>query len=201
MVNTYPFEGVQLSRADIEWLLATYKDGTGLMSINVAVYFRLRGRGAAYFHEGLNLGRTDLRKVNLMELPLEKVDFTEAHLEGASFSQTQLEGAIFSDAHLQDTWFFGTHLEKADFCNAHLEGACLAEAYLQGSNLSYAFFNGATNLREIFLSDEKHGAASLGGIRWGDVDLTVIEWIHVDRLGEEQWACQLKNHKEKNHKI
>ncbi len=37
----------------------------------------------------------------------------------------------------------------------------------------------------IFLSDNQHGAAYLVDIHWGDVNVAVVDWSTISRLGEE----------------
>lgn len=142
----YPFKGIKLSRADVEWLLAMHENGQRQADWND---WRQPGP------EGLDLRGADLR---------------EAHLEGAHFRGVHLEGAILR--------------------GAHLEGASLRNAHLEGSDLRGAFFTNATNLAGIFLGNEKFGFASLRGVRWGDVELSVVDWTQVKILGDERQARQ-----------
>ncbi len=57
----YPFKGVKLSRADIEWLLATHESGRGPIGWNEE---QQRER------EGLDMRGADLRSTDLTYLPL-----------------------------------------------------------------------------------------------------------------------------------
>src|SRR5207247_7026373 len=57
----YPFRDIKLSRADVEWLLATCEDGRGPIAWN----YENQRRG-----EGLDLRGADLRSVDLHGLPL-----------------------------------------------------------------------------------------------------------------------------------
>src|SRR5438874_341253 len=57
----YPFSGEKLSRADVEWLLATHENGRGPVDWNIE---NQRGRS------GLDVRGADLRFVDLKELPL-----------------------------------------------------------------------------------------------------------------------------------
>src|SRR5438477_127006 len=57
----YPFKDIKLSRADVEWLLATHENGRGPVDWDDE---------SQKSREGLNLGGADLRNVNLSGLPL-----------------------------------------------------------------------------------------------------------------------------------
>src|SRR5437588_1262939 len=59
--GVYPFSGIKLSRADIEWLLATHNNGNGPVIWN----YEDRPRG-----KGLDLRGADLRSADLQGLPL-----------------------------------------------------------------------------------------------------------------------------------
>src|SRR6266853_1687136 len=107
---------------------------------------------------GLDLRGVDLRKVDLHGLPLQGVDLYNAHLEGT------------------------------DLRAAHLEGADLSEAHLEGGNLSGAFFTSVTNLKGIHFGNEKSGFVLLAGVRWSDVDLSVVVWTQMNILGDEYQA-------------
>src|SRR6266566_3870317 len=60
--GTYPFKDIKLSRADLEWLLATHNGGRG------PIVFQSTGRGL--HTRGLNLRGADLRNADLRRLPL-----------------------------------------------------------------------------------------------------------------------------------
>lgn len=60
----YPFKGVKLSRADVEWLLATHENGRGPVDWKDTSQ---RGR------EGLDVRAADLRQVDLQNLPLARL--------------------------------------------------------------------------------------------------------------------------------
>ena len=57
----YPFEGMRLSRSDVEWLLATHEAGRGPVDVSDE---RQRNRW------GLDLRGADLREADLCGLPL-----------------------------------------------------------------------------------------------------------------------------------
>jgi uncharacterized protein YjbI with pentapeptide repeats len=217
----YPFKDIEprLTRADIEWLLATHESGRG------PVDWRDESQRQ---REGLDLRGADLRRVNLSGLPLARMyagsrywsyateDQHEAalvHLEGASLVFAHLEGAFLAHAHLENADFSSAHLENATLnrahlvgawlVNVHLEGASLKEAYLGGASLGSAylartnlrnvFFDHATKLYEINLGNKKLGIAMLVDIHWGDVNLAVVKWTGVDMLGEEYEARRKMN--------
>src|SRR5437588_13108462 len=59
--GNYPFKGIKLSRADIEWLLATHENGCGPVDWN---------DGSQRKREGIDVRGADLSQVNLNFLPL-----------------------------------------------------------------------------------------------------------------------------------
>src|SRR6266496_4621355 len=80
----YPFKGMKLSRADVEWLLATYEAGQ-----RVADWNDWRHPGS----EGLDLRGADLRHVDLSLMPLTRLraglkyeEWTSANLEQRSLA-------------------------------------------------------------------------------------------------------------------
>src|SRR5437763_17189226 len=60
----YPFRGIKLNRADVEWLLATHENGQGPVNWN-DVNQRVR--------EGMDMRGADLCQVNLSNLPLSRL--------------------------------------------------------------------------------------------------------------------------------
>ncbi len=60
----YPFKGMKLSRADVEWLLATHENGQGPVDWSDESQ---RSRN------GLDLRGTDLRHIDLQQLPLTRL--------------------------------------------------------------------------------------------------------------------------------
>jgi uncharacterized protein YjbI with pentapeptide repeats len=213
----YPFCGVKLSRADIEWLLATHEHGCG------PIDWSDNGQRE---REGLDLRGADLRRVDLHNLPLARtiadvtwrqyVDLTEeqhlmaalhlegadlkgVHLEGARLEFAHLEGADLRNAHLEQTllgraFLIGTylasaHLEGADLYAAHLDEAFLWDAHLEGAEIRETHLEGA-RLDRAILADAQGVAARLIDVRWGDVNLGVVDWSQVKMLGDESFALQ-----------
>jgi uncharacterized protein YjbI with pentapeptide repeats len=177
--NIYPFKGMKLTRADVEWLLSTHENNHGPVDwIDTSQQNR----------QGLDLRGTDLRGIDLSGLPLAKIvggltggnwayiitaeqrNQAAVHLEGAYLKDAHLEGAILGRAHLERAYLGQAYLERAylraahlegvDFGRAHLEGADLSrarldraylrEAHLEGANLAEAHLEGAS-LREAYL--------------------------------------------------
>ena len=48
-----------------------------------------------------------------------------------------------------------------------------------------AFFAATTNLEGVSLGDEQYGTVPVADVHWGNVNLTVVDWTQVDRLGDE----------------
>jgi uncharacterized protein YjbI with pentapeptide repeats len=194
----YPFRDVKLSRADIEWLLATHESGGiyGPVDWNDA---KQRTR------RGLDLRSVNLSGVDLSGLPLacmhgslsakerdattkEQQNMAIVHLEGANLYKTHLEGAKLAKG----------HLEQADMSATYLEDARLYHAHLEGANLRFAYFDSSTNLDSVYLGDKKYGFASVVDVRWNDVNLAMVNWANIQVLGDEQKAHQLKTSDGKN---
>ncbi len=203
----YPFKGMKLSRADVEWLLATHENGRGPVDWSDESQRKRRG---------LDLRSTDLRQVNLHNLPLARIlgglpwdewdvatpeqrematvhmedaDLRWAHLERAYLSGTHLERANLRGAHMTRAFLIWVHLEDADLRWAHLERADLDVAHLERADLRGARLGGA-ELEGARLDDEKHASPRLADIRWGDINLTVVNWTAITMLGDERVAEQ-----------
>src|SRR6266571_6618558 len=147
--GVYPFKGVKLSRADVEWLLATHENGRG------PIDWSDEGQRS---RKGLDLRGADLHHVDLSHLPLsrlcggyrrrpdeswneasdEELHAAAAILNGADLRSTHLEDADLCGVYLQDADLRAAHLEQADFCRAHLEGV-----RLPGANLKFAYLRAA----------------------------------------------------------
>ena len=133
--SRYPFRGVKLNRADVEWLLASHESGQGPIEWTPDVQYKA--------HLGLDVRGADLRKARLAGLPLASMRgglssevwslATDVQREDAS---VHLEGADLRDAHLEGADLCGAHLEGADLRDAHLEGADLRGAHLEGADLA-----------------------------------------------------------------
>ena len=215
--NIYPFIDVTLTRADVEWLLATLEDGRGPVDWSDE---------QQHEREGLDLRGARLDGENLSHLPLarlraginwdegnnptpeqidraathmQRVDLREAHLEGAILCHTDLQGAALykvhlehanvSEANLRRTILYEAHLENADLDEAHLEQAYLFRATLVGANLQGTFFDAGTYLEHVQLCREhEHIGVALADVHWGSANLSVIDWSAIHMLGDEYEA-------------
>jgi len=193
--HIYPFKDIKLNRADVEWLIATHKNGHWPVESDG---FGQPGR------EGVNLHGAILRGVDLWMLPLANADLYDAHLEGANFHSAHLEGANLINAHLEGAKLISTHLEKAclmdanleraNLSSAHLEGAWLSNVHLEGAILYITFLDAETSLHRIVLSNQEIGPVSLLDVHWGDANVGTIDWPSLSKLGDEHSARQQKNH-------
>lgn len=178
----YPFSGMNLNRADIEWLLATHENGRGPIKWNDE---------SQRERQGLDLRGADLRGSNdqptdLTSLPLthlvgglnvdEWIRATERQLE---LARVMLEGVHLSEAHLEGAELLRAHLERARLSAAHLEGADLSRAHLEGAALT-----------DVILGDKDQIGPRLVDVQWDSVNLAVIDWSQVMLLGDEQEARQ-----------
>ena len=72
---------------------------------------------------------------------------------------------------------------------------------LPPANLCQAFFDSGTSLRDVILGNDEFGFVPLADVRWGDVNLAVVNWSrtkpgflgsrkHIDAIqfGDERWA-------------
>jgi len=132
--------------------------------------------------EKANLYRSDLKRADLSFAHLEEANLIKAHLEGATLSFARLEKALLSEA----------CLERTNLVLAHLEGANLAEANIGKADLQRASLDGETILEDITLGRGKRKFVSLANVRWGGADLTVVDWLSMNMLGDEYEARQQK---------
>src|SRR5437660_8515851 len=66
-----------------------------------------------------------------------------------------------------------------------MEVAYLPDVHLQGIELRNTFFDSATSLERCIQSDKKLGCALLADVHWGSVNLSVVNWIQLKILGDE----------------
>jgi uncharacterized protein YjbI with pentapeptide repeats len=180
--GVYPFKDMRLTRADVEWLLATHEGGRGPIAWDDE---------SQRTREGLDLRGADLREVNLRGLPLaglrgglagatdeqceqaavhlELADLRMAHLEGAELREAHLERALLDEAHLELATLSRTHLQHASCRAAHFSGATLRDARMEKADLYGAFCEGTAlsgaRLQGASLSHAHLEGASLGGTR------------------------------------
>lgn len=137
----YPFKDIRLSRADIEWLLATHQDGRGPVEWHDPMQ---------HLRVGLDLRGANLIGVDLHALPLSRIhagltetERTDTTAKQRAMAAVQLQGANLFEAHLEGAFLAGAKLEGADLSRAHFEQASLMYAHLEGANLRTAHLEGA----------------------------------------------------------
>jgi hypothetical protein len=193
-----------LYRDDIEWLLATHTtpdDVRGPVEL---------GDNKMYPRKGLDLRGARIRKKDHATgtTMIDPVTNEEVGADLHSLPLTRLRGGL--------TWYERDYLERPDcalkqaekdaLCQAaaidltgadlhqtHLEGAYLFGANLENADLSGAYFNHLSDLTGV-----KLGKPRLLNLRWGNANLSVVDWMKVDQLGEGRDACAwTKKQKEK----
>lgn len=199
--GVYPFAGMKLSRADIEWLLATHENGRGPVDYHDQ---------SQHDRVGLDLRGADLSHVDLQNLPLARTigdaswriwtnltekqhrmaaihlqhaDLKGARLEGSGLEYANLEKADLRGCHLEEVdlgssnmrgvYCEGVHLEGADLWFADLTGAFLWRAYVQGARFYEVHLDGA-HLDGLVLADENQVGPLLVDMHWGDANLAVV---------------------------
>lgn len=207
--GTYAFKDIELTRADVEWLLATHENGRGPVDWSDESQ---RGR------EGLDLRGADLWGKDLSYLPLaclngglDMMDWIQAtkeqrkalaihleksnlcgtylqganlcltHLEEAELNRAHLERATLKSCHLEDARLFETNLESSDLEISHLENASLTHANLKNANLDGVNMEGAI-LCEVHLEGANLRVASMKGAKILNVHLegTNLNYAHLE---------------------
>ncbi len=115
----YPFKGMHLKRADVEWLLATHENGKGPVDWSDESQRK---------RQGLDLRGADLCGTDLSQLPLAKL------YAGPPFDEwppTSTEQHELAATLMRETNLRRTHLEGAELSRVHLGKASLRRAYLQ----------------------------------------------------------------------
>lgn len=103
----------------------------------------------------------DLTGANLQDFPLVRANLSAANLSGAN-----LQGVTLVDANLRAAILGENNFTPTD---------------LRGANLRSTTMDGETDLSGILIDN----AVFMGDIQWNGVDLTVVNWEPVMRLGEE----------------
>jgi Pentapeptide repeats (8 copies) len=133
----YPFKDIKLSRADVEWLLATHENGKG------AVDWKDESQRK---REGLDLRGANVRQEDLSGLPLahmrggltyeewkplqdeqteDQINMAAVQLQGANLREAQMQGAILRGAQLQGAILVGAQMQEAYLFKAQLQRADL----------------------------------------------------------------------------
>ena len=141
----YPFKDIKLSRADVEWLVATHENGLGPVDWNDESQSK---------REGIDLRGANLSGEDLSKLPLVRL---QGGLEGLSWTFGTEEERMMAASHMGKSRLSGVQLQQADLCGAQLKGAILLRAQLQEVNLTGAQLQGAiignAQLRGAILSE------------------------------------------------
>jgi len=154
--RTYPFKGLHLSRADLEWLIAFQR---GYLQSSPEPNATSSGGRAS-----LDLRGADMSSEDLSHLPLsgllgglteeESITATEEeeeaaaiHLENSKLLLTQLQGAQLCRARFDGAYLQRIRLQNADLRHASLVRADLRAAHLEAANMSDARFEGADLVR------------------------------------------------------
>ena len=143
----YPFKDMRLSRADVEWLLATH-----------AVIGTVDWKDVLLReHEGIDVRGANLAHTDLSYLPLALLrgglnyrEWEHATEEQRNGAAVRLEGADLKDASLKGASLRGAHLEGAYLRWVQFEGADLMCASLEGAYLRFALMEKA-HLRDACL--------------------------------------------------
>ncbi len=203
--SAYPFTGMQLTRGDVEWLLATHEDGRGPIDWSDEAQ---RGR------TGLDLRGAQLSGLNLRALPLANMiggltgataaqrdaaqiklggaDLRDAHLEGAYLREAALEEAKLDGAHAANAEFARAHMNRASLRKAHLECATFRNAHMQKVNLNEAHLEAAelsgARLEGSTIVGAHAESASFGGAR---LQVTTLRKSHLE--GARFFGARLDN--------
>jgi uncharacterized protein YjbI with pentapeptide repeats len=179
----YPFKDIKLSRADIEWLLATHENGRGPIDWNDESQRQ---------RKGLDLRGADLQQENLRGLPLARMcggltweEWHKVTEEQRSIAAMLLQGANLLDAQLQEAKLTGAQLQGASLLNAQLQEADLSLARLQKANLERA------QLQEAKLTRAQLQEASLLNAQLQGARLTEAHLQKVDLRGAHLQKAKL----------
>jgi len=213
--DIYPFSGVKLNRADIEWLLASHENGHGPViwsdenqrsrlgldlrgadlssnetqstDLTGLPLSRLIGGRNNFADEYPNIhARIHLEGANLSSAHLEGANLSSAHLEGANLSSAHLEGALFYSASLKDAYLERTHLDGAHLVDAYLEGAYLVNAHLEGADLTGAYLEGV-DLTGAYLEETNMTDVSLIDENYIGPFLADIRWGNTN-MALVEWS-------------
>lgn len=153
----YPFKDMKLTRADIEFLLATHENRRGPVNWSDA---------NQQDREGLDLRGADLRGAELSNLPLARLrggldwpDWHPALPAERTMAAIQMERAILNHAKLEGAILTNARMEEANLSYAQLKKANLAYAQLKKANLS------EVEMEEAILTGAQLKEANLSGAR------------------------------------
>jgi uncharacterized protein YjbI with pentapeptide repeats len=182
----YPFKDIKLSRADVEWLLATHENGRGpvdwddvnqrdregldlrganLSQTNLSKLPMARLRGGLLLSEWENAtseqietAAIHLEESNLKEIHIERGTLIGAYMKKANLQEAYLNEVVLRNAHLEGGVLRWAHLEQAVLLEAHLERCDLAGAHFEHGSLQEAHLEGAELTVAHFEDARLHGA-------------------------------------------
>ncbi|HYT44264.1 MAG TPA: pentapeptide repeat-containing protein, partial [Methylomirabilota bacterium] len=155
---------VELTRADIEWLLATHEQEQKVIG---------ESDKSQQYYKGLDLRGVNLHGKDLRGLPMKSINLHKANLEEADLSDAHLEEANLSRANLKRAKLYSAHLENTD-----LDGACLEQAQLTGAYLGgvHGGLN-PTNIKSALLNTAHLEGASF---LWVDMERSFLTEAHLE---------------------
>jgi len=181
--DIYPFRdesgSIRLTRADVEWLLATHSHDSVKGPVDWDDETQQR-------REGLDLRGADLSGVSLRRLPLSRLyggldpsevaDFQPTYQLGAiSNAALHLEGADLAGARLEASMLVGVQLDQAILVDTRLQGAYFLNASFQGAVMQGCHLEGcalmAANLDHAVAPYAHLEGADLGNARLHQADL------------------------------
>lgn len=205
--DIYPFTSVQLNRADIEWLIATYKlrYETVLPSGNEAqgdpIGLDLRGAtiiGDKWHDVNLSFLPLDyLNKLSIfdqVEMGMERAFLENKHVTctiqgNANFYRASLKQADLSEMDLVRATFNMATMEGIDFSYSNLEKASFLEAMMEHAHFMYAHlekarFEGAKLTKASFygahLEQAVFGRADLENVDFTEANLNGADFLSAN---------------------
>jgi uncharacterized protein YjbI with pentapeptide repeats len=180
--GTYPLRGVKLSRADVEWLLATHENGKGPLDWQDEIQRQ---------RKGLDL-RGAVLSGDLRGLPLSRLQGGLARDEWNGWAAASKELLARGAIDMEAADLFGTHLEQANLASAQLRQADLRLANLEGANLTGACLEGA-NLTGACLEGANLTGACLKGAYLTGADLVKANLHRAQFEGALLFGTQLND--------
>lgn len=211
LAGRFPFAGFTLTRADVEWLLATHENGRGpVIWANEPVRVTNVGVDLTRVRWGLDLRGAVLAGVDLRGLPLARLhagltadenrttpfaqlDSVPAqagvNLAGADLRGAQLQGAELRSATLEDADLRHTSLDYAQLVDVRAARSDWREAQLNHTNLSQAWLGLAcfTNmdLRSVTFGDAQLRGADLSGANLTGVNCKSMRLREITLAGAQ----------------
>jgi uncharacterized protein YjbI with pentapeptide repeats len=198
------FEGVELDRGDVEWLLVNLDGGKGpLEHYWVDERWGKKGFGiqltGASFREcdlsGLPLAQANLRNATLLKVNLNRADLAGADLRGALLGRTSMKRGYLVEADLRGAHMGEVDLRCADLRNADLRDIEIVDidlenADLQGANLEGVLFYGYETVGDQLLGPNLRGA-NFGGATLARASLNNAQLQRAKFFGSNLQGAEL----------